>query len=348
MNYIVSKEERIKRNKGIIKDYEAKKLSLKDIAEKYNVSHSTVDKVISNANLPKDKRRGTKRDDYERFNYEYRRIDKGIQEIKLASGDIRYHVNSQKGTRRFKTLEEAENFVYSEETLEKDIELAQYPINAIEGIFGSEATNLFDDMNYVISHWEENFGLVCETLLDEKEREIVNLRFKEGYTLNSIGNVYGLTRERIRQLLYAIVRKIKWSSFACDYINRGASNAMLKKDIESLEKELVLRKQAIQDEINKIEAENPLSDEELMKIQMSKDSIDRYSLKLKTRTRNGLLRAGFKTVKDVVDYIERKGGYEGLLQIRAFGVDCVKDLKGMLKKTYGYVYGKKNNNNSAA
>lgn len=337
MNYKVGKKEREKRNKGIVQDYKANKLSLVEIAKKYNVSHSTVDKVVSSAGLSKEERRGVTKDDTSRFHYEYKTIDKKIMQVTIASGDIRYQVSGKGTTRRFKTFQEAEDFVSNQQILEKDIDLSEYPLNVLEKIF---ITVKFDDMGYVINHFEENFNALCDKLFDDKQKEIVDLRFKQGYTLESIGKKYGLTKERVRQLEDVILKRLRYSRMSYDYLNKGYKATDLYKDIDLLTQELEIRKKALEEKIEKMEKENSLTPEEMTKINMSKDSIAKYTLGLKTRTINVFRRNGFSNVKQIVDYVESKGGYEALLELRGFGVDCVKDCKTMLKRVYKYTYHK--------
>lgn len=342
MNYKVNKEDRIERNKKIISDYLNTKNTLKQIALDNNVSKSTVEKVIA-ANVSKEQREGVREEKHQRYKYEYTLVDKGIYEIKLATGEVRYEVHStNKNTgRRFKTFEEAENFVSDKDLLEKEVETCQFPLNAIDAIFGNNNV-MFDNMDYVINNFEVNFKKLTDVLLNEKEREIVYLRFKDGYTLESIGKKYGLTRERIRQILEIIIRKFRTSRMSYDYLNKGATTILISSEIAKLEKELELRKSALEDKIQKTETNDEnsgLNQEELMRIKMSQDEISKYSLKLKVRTISSLTRAGYETVGEVVDLIEKEGGYDYLLRkIRNFGLKSAKDLKSMLKRVYGYVY----------
>ena len=339
MNYKINKEDRIERNKKIISDYLNTQKSLKQIASDNNVSKSTVEKVIA-ANVPESQRGDAKEKKHTRHRYEYTLVDKGIYEIKLATGEVRYEVyRTDKNVgagRRFKTFEEAENFVSNKDLLEKEVETCQFPLNAIDAIFGANNV-MFDNMDYVVSNFEVNFKKLTDILLNEKEKEIAYLRFKDGYTLESIGKKYGLTRERIRQILEIIIRKIKASKLSYDYLNKGATVVLTSSEIAELEKELELRKSVLKEKIQ--ENENNLSQEELMRIKMNQDEIDKYYLKLKVRTVNSLTRAGYKTVGEVVDLIEQEGGYDYLLyKIRSFGSGSAKDLRSMLKRVYGYVY----------
>ena len=54
--------------------------------------------------------------------------------------------------------------------------------------------------------------------LTKREKEILRLRYKEGKTLAEIGQVYGVTRERIRQIEAKALHKIRMSNpeHTCD------------------------------------------------------------------------------------------------------------------------------------
>src|SRR5690606_33523472 len=55
--------------------------------------------------------------------------------------------------------------------------------------------------------------------LSEKQKEVIRLRYAEGYTLEEVGKIYSVTRERIRQIeKKAIIRlrQVYKSSFQSD------------------------------------------------------------------------------------------------------------------------------------
>ena len=47
------------------------------------------------------------------------------------------------------------------------------------------------------------------TKLTKREKEVIHLRYAEGKTLSEIGDIYGVTRERIRQVEQKALRKIE-------------------------------------------------------------------------------------------------------------------------------------------
>lgn len=62
-------------------------------------------------------------------------------------------------------------------------------------------------INYINDHPE------CLEVLSDRERRIIKLRFAsnaEGYsTLSEVGNLFGITRERVRQIEEKCIEKIK-------------------------------------------------------------------------------------------------------------------------------------------
>ncbi|MBN2056677.1 sigma-70 family RNA polymerase sigma factor [bacterium] len=79
-----------------------------------------------------------------------------------------------------------------------------------ELIEDTSAENPFDMMEQV--HMREGIGRVLDSL-SERERTVIRMRFGLGfgkeYTLEEIGNFLGLTRERIRQIEQAALKKMR-------------------------------------------------------------------------------------------------------------------------------------------
>lgn len=76
-------------------------------------------------------------------------------------------------------------------------------------------TTLFNDLDVKVDEWEEIATLVverCPKIKKEREKQILFDRFgigKNTKTLNAIGTQYGVTRERIRQIVNNAVKKIR-------------------------------------------------------------------------------------------------------------------------------------------
>ncbi len=79
----------------------------------------------------------------------------------------------------------------------------------------TEKVALFDDSNTQVGEWEKLAVLSvtdCPKIKKDRERKIIFDRFGIGKnikTLNAIGNQYGVTRERIRQIVNNVLKKIK-------------------------------------------------------------------------------------------------------------------------------------------
>ena len=283
-------------------------------------------------------------------------IDKGIYKIELAEeGAVRYQVSVGNATKRFKTYQEAEDYFYTYTELnDEDRYNDKYPFDLIEDIFNSEGdTVMFDDMNYVISHFDENFVKVCsEVLRDQRERDMISLRYKKGLTLEEIGKKYSLTRERVRQILNYILKKLRMSKVVYEYLNRGFRTCLIEKEIINLENELNVRKRLLENELNEVKCSSPdgINDDVTLKedafYRMSVDKLNDPKFKLKHRVISRLTwYLDMRTFKDLYDFIESHQGYDDLMKLRGFGVDCLKNVKSTMKRLYGYKYEANHNKN---
>lgn len=84
------------------------------------------------------------------------------------------------------------------ETKPKDLE---YPQNLLYDIFDEEI-NLPDD-------YTETVEYVLSTKLSARQKSMVKSRYQEKYTYQETGEWYGLTRERIRQIVEKSVRRLR-------------------------------------------------------------------------------------------------------------------------------------------
>ena len=206
------------RNKNIIKDYKIAGLTYKELSDKYGISQSAISMILSKG-LKRENRRRKELNKPERFDYQFNKIDENIYQIQLATtGETRYHVSLGRTSRRFKTLEEAEEFVNNNKSVIKIIEKEAQPIDIITEIYDSDVK--FDDMSYVLKHLDENLDKVCSLLLNKKEQEFAALRFKKGLNLQEIADVWGVTRQRISQININVLTKLKSSKksvLCCSY-----------------------------------------------------------------------------------------------------------------------------------
>ena len=94
---------------------------------------------------------------------------------------------------------------------EKKIRLSIYPQNVCFDIFGIDIGNDADKIkgfNYVLMQ------------LSEREREAIEYKYANGYTLERIGGMFNVSKERVRQIIAKGCRKIRHIKLA-DYIVVG-------------------------------------------------------------------------------------------------------------------------------
>ena len=146
-----------------------------------------------------------------KFGYEY--VDKYIKK-NVNKNTISYNVfiwrHDLKVNERFETLEKAKAFrdealrlceLKRIESIRASLELTDYPYNLINALE-------FDVAN-VIEHFEERLKKVIEKHLTPREEIVLTNTYVNHKTLEEIGSEYGISRERVRQILFKALRKIK-------------------------------------------------------------------------------------------------------------------------------------------
>ena len=135
--------------------------------------------------------------------------------------------------------------------------------------------NLMDDIFQEPTDWiltEDNVKGLNEAIasLDEREQKIINLRYREGFTLEETGKVFHLTRDRIRQLQARAVRKLRNPARSKQILYGTEGNRKLqelnKKEWELRNKELNLNSREAT-----IEAREKVINEKLERLGQSLD-----------------------------------------------------------------------------
>lgn len=172
-----------------------------------------------------------------------------------------------------------------------------YPGNMLEDIAekvnGEHLTALPDD-------WQPSIEYAV-SLLTEREAGVLKLRYQQGLKLDDISKEYGVTRERIRQILRRALRELtyhhKWR-----FIKYGISVAIKAAEDKA-------REDGFQNGYRR-----GLHDaERYRKIDLHGD-VSLCDLDLSVRSYNCLCRAGVKTGSDIVGM-----GYDRLIRVRNFG-----------------------------
>lgn len=146
-----------------------------------------------------------------KFGNEY--VDKYIKK-NVNKNTVSYNVfiwrHDLKVNERFETLEKAKAFrdealrlceLKRIESIRASLEITDYPYNLINA--------LEFDVASVIEHFEERLKKVIEKHIAPREEIVLNNTYIHHKTLEEIGKFYGLTRERVRQILFKALRKIK-------------------------------------------------------------------------------------------------------------------------------------------
>ncbi len=240
-----------------------------------------------------------------------------------------------------------------------DIE-APYPYNLYEAI-------LANNVDWVISEQQlKGLDWAMDSLTD-KEKNIIYSYYRDGMTLTKIGESYGVTRERIRQMISKGVKKLKHPSrleaILGASFNRYRSKENIEREVRKLsemsenyqknadalakaESLVAIREQKIND-IVAILKSSDLDDiadivEKIEKVR-DKDIEDALTkrklnknievLELSVRSQNGLLRAGIITVADIVNMLEYDS--ERFENIKNLGVKCREEIVDKLNSYMG-------------
>ncbi len=188
----------------------------------------------------------------------------------------------------------------------------------------------------------KGLAYVMDNFISEKEREVLFHRYRDGVTLDKIGEMYGVSRERARQLVKGAIRKMK-NPARTDYIKEGyyATNEYreasdrFKKETERLNgliMELKEDQDLLAEVLNNAADRNGLMraqktmENKLDELELSTDYLD-----LSVRSYNCLKRGGYKRLRDFVGL-----KYSDLAKIRNLGTKSLYEIIGALEK-YGVI-----------
>ena len=171
--------------------------------------------------------------------------------------------------------------------------------------------------------------------LSDKERKVLDLRYKDGLTLEQTGHEFGVTRERIRQVESKAIRKLRHPA-KIKYIREGymvASEAIKSRVFDAYQEEIQKREA----EIKKVIDDLRTSQEKWMlvrdyanavfkdEIEKEENSID--SLGLSVRSYNCLKRKGINTISELT-----KLSFRDLFRIRNLGRRSAEEIIEKLDK----------------
>lgn len=192
-----------------------------------------------------------------------------------------------------------------------------YPLNLIYAIFDDEADEIIENAD-TISDFNGTVEYVLHTL-GESERTVLKYRFVDLRTLEQIGNLFSLTRERIRQIEAKALRKLRHPNRA-KYLKYGVSGMIenIRTDyfnkFADLESRLLeLCEQLVDNELRKKYAQTKIED-----------------MDLSVRSYNCLKRAGIDDLQQLA-----KLSYDDITKIRNLGNKSVREIIERFKE-YGF------------
>ena len=196
-----------------------------------------------------------------------------------------------------------------------------YPFNVLDTI---KIKNVVID-NAVI----EDFDSILEERCSEREKRCIIEYYKNGLTLQQIGREYGVTRERVRQILCSGLRKVRY--YLLNY-NAMQTNRMIR---EALEKDLLdrhLMREKLLDEYRRTGVISKDLEYEFGPVYEKKTgsmlgimNCDIDELDLSVRSYNCLRRGGIDTIGELISLTENE-----LFKIRNMGHKCVREIKEKL------------------
>ena len=195
-------------------------------------------------------------------------------------------------------------------------EAIPYPYNVFKAIPYRELK--------VDNYFIDNFDEILRTVCSEKERRCIEFFFKEDLTLAATGREFGVTRERVRQVIAVAVRKIANYVYSYDSKQKmerefADRHALREKLIEEYKKNGVITPE-IEYEFGKLIIDAHCADKNL--------TIE--DLNLSVRSYNALKRGGIKYVNELTHMKE-----DDILKIRTMGRKSCKEIRNKLL-SFGY------------
>ena len=170
-----------------------------------------------------------------------------------------------------------------------------YPDNLLYDIFGGEweyprPADFDGSLEYVLYS------------LTERERRILDFRYKDGLTYEEIGKRECVTRERIRQINAKSFRKLR-HPVRLNYLKYGVSEVVARK----------------------IESAREAALASLPKLDIKPEDIPLEELELSVRSYNCLKRAGMNTLREVSEMT-----FDELCHVRNLGKKSVDEICAVL------------------
>lgn len=206
-------------------------------------------------------------------------------------------------------------------TNEYDCEIiATYPYNMLEDLFGEPWTAELNPL-------QENGLKKALSTLTDREKNFLFLYYNDELNLEAIGGRFGLTRERVRQIVHKALRKMRHPARA-RLIKEGYDEhspekflAAREKDIFARIEDLEAKKKYVDELERKLNGRMAELGRDPEQLDIKRTSITLDDMGLSVRSYNCLLRAGIRTLQDILDY---PGDYS---RIRNLGKKCLEEIR---------------------
>ena len=203
-----------------------------------------------------------------------------------------------------------------------DVKNTEWPYNLL--------TQVMVDQNDPLDHLTDEAELcltMCMSRLTENEKRVLWLRFFEQKTLTEVGDIFGVTRERIRQMESKAIRKLRHPS--CSYILKHGVKAYIDKRVDEKVREVLkIRQSELENEYREKMAGVVIRDDEEKRTLIAKLRATRIDeLDMSIRANNVLSRAGCRTVDDI---LTKYSTYEKAITMRNLGSKTLEEISNKL------------------
>ena len=210
-----------------------------------------------------------------------------------------------------------------------EVYYAPYPYNLIECIYGEPVDEVLNEDQ--LAGFDQALGT-----LHPRERRALELYFEEEKTLKEIGKEFGVTQERIRQIVAKAIRKMR-NPIRVKLIRNGPKMQEILR-LEQIEAEIAARKERINERLAELEQLERLADfkmEEMKKRPAVKTLVDDVDgLDLSIRSYNCLKRADCTTINQVIDLFENGK----IFRVRNLGKKSIAEIIDRISETYSITF----------
>lgn len=175
---------------------------------------------------------------------------------------------------------------------------------------------------------------LMNTCLTDRERRCIECKYRYGLTLEVTAKAFNVTRERIRQILAHATRKLRCRIHKCRKISRD-DYMSLKFAYDTMCRNYD-KMMALLEKISGNEPIDILSVLEKYEQKQAFTDIKIDDMELTVRSYNCLVRAGFKTIQDIVDADSRSVDGKWIFRVRNLGQKSIEEIRVKLSEEYNY------------